>query len=243
MSIKTEKINDAINKLKQKKLVFYHVLSPITQQQYNQIKDKGYFEPCKNPLGGQSGGYYFFTTYSGALHHIETNKDIWGGDIDKSPYIAEVEIDLNTIKYPIWKLDYEAMQDFMFEMIYDVASVHSIKFDNIEIKSSNDKKLILCYDGKFSRIQSFYANKHSGLVEKIADFLYRNDTNFRKNYDELLFDVLIGKGENQELYAVKTTQHQKISKMIKIEQEPIVKQTVANSQIDKFLSRYARKRR
>jgi hypothetical protein len=58
-----------------------------------------------------------------------------------------------------------------------------------------------------------------------------------------LKDVLSGNGDDKELYAIKTTQKQKISKMTKIEKEQQNTQTVTQSQIDKFLSRYGHGRR
>ncbi len=241
MDKKTIKIQNATNKIKQR-IVLYHVLSPINQQQFNQIKESGYFKPSENALGGQSNGYYFFTTRQGAQYHIDSNKDMWEKGADKNAYIVECEIDRDDVKYPIWKLDYEAMQDFLFDMIYMVAQKHSINFDGLEIKVANDKKLEISDNGKFSRISSFSADIHSGLVERIADYLYKNNSNFKNAYDKLLQDVFAGNGNNQELYAVKTSKKQKITNITKIEIKT-PEQQPQNSQINKFFARYGRTRR
>ena len=168
---------------------------------------------------------------------------MWKSGVDKNAYIAECEIDMDDVKYPNWKLDYEAMQDFLFDMIYNAALEQDIICEDIKITALDSKKLALSYKKKFSRISGFSADIHSGLVEKIADFLYKNNSNFRNAYDKLLKDVLSGNGDDKELYAIKTTQKQKISKMTKIEKEQQNTQTVTQSQIDKFLSRYGRGRR
>ena len=242
MNVKVEKMQKAINKMEQHKFVLYHIIGPISQQQLMNLQKQGCFDPSKNALGGQSDGYYFFTTNVGVQHHIENNKDAWGNDTDRNAYIVECEIDADTIKYPIWKLDYEAMQDFLFDMIYDAAHESLIKFDDVEIQYAEDRKLIVSYNGKFSRIKNFCANNHSGLIEKVSDFLYKNNTQFRKAYDKLLMDVFQGRGEHQELYAVKTLKAHKITKITKIETKAD-KAVKIDSQIDKFLSRYGRHRR
>ena len=242
MDAKVENIKKGIDKLKQKRLVLYHVITPISQQVFTQIKENGYFEPSKNALGGQSDGYYFFTTKEGVQYHIKTNKDMWENDIKKQAYLVECEIDADTVKYPDWKLDYEATQDFLFDMIYNVALKYDIKFDGIEIKAMEGKKLSIYWNGTFSKIKSFVPDKHAGLIEKVADFLYKNNKEFRTKYDKLLQDVLRGKGAYQELYAIKTPYKQKITKITEIEIEPVATLSV-NSQIDKFLSRYGRGKR
>ena len=242
MNTKVEKLKKGIDILKQQKVVLYHVITPINQQQFSQIEKSGYFEPSKNALGGQSDGHYFFTTKKGVDYHVKTTKDTWGQDVDKHAYIVECETDASAVKYPDWKLDYEATQDFLFDMIYNVAIKHDIKFDNIEIKALEGKKLALSYDGTFSRIKSFSPDKHTGVIEKVADFLYNHDATFKSEYDKLLQDVLLGVGDDQELYAIKTQHKQKITKVIEIENEPVAASPI-NSQIDKFLSRYGRGKR
>ncbi len=242
MNTKVEKMKKGIDNVKQRKIVLYHILSPITQQQFTQIKESWYFNPSQDALGGQSNGYYFFTTKSGAEYHIKTNKDMWDQDVEKQAYLVECEVDASAVKYPDWKLDYEATQDFLFDMIYNAAIKHIIKFDNIEIKALDDKKLTIIYDGTFSRIKSFSADKHSGIIEKTADFLYKHDKQFKSEYDKLLQDILLGKGDNQELYAIKTANKQKITKITEIENEPVAV-APTSSQINKFLSRYGRGKR
>lgn len=242
MNTKVEKIKKGIDNVKQRKIVLYHVISPISQQQFAQIKESGFFESSKNALGGQIDGYYFFTTKQGAEYHIKTNKDTWKQDIKKHAYLVECEVNADDVKYPNWKLDYEATQDFLFDMIYNVAIKHDIKFDGVEIKALEGKKLSISYKGTFSRIKSFSADKHSGIIEKTADFLYKHDNQFRSEYDKLLQDMLQGRGDNQELYAIKTLNKQKITKITEIENEPVTA-TPVNSQIDKFLSRYGRSKR
>ena len=239
---KTEKMKKGTEKLKQKKIVLYHVISPISQQQFAQIKESGYFESSQDALGGQVDGYYFFTTNDGAQYHIKTNKDLWEKDAKKHAYLVECEVNASDVKYPEWKLDYEALQDFLFDMIYNAAVKRTVKFAGIEIKALEGKKLSLALDGTFSRIKSFSPDKHTGIIEKVADFLYKNDKEFKSEYDNLLQDVLDGKGENKELYAIKTENKQKITKITEIENEPVATSQV-NSQIDKFLSRYGRSKR
>ena len=242
MNKKTIKIQNATDKIKQM-VTLYHIISPIDLQKFNEIQTCGYFKPSENALGGQTNGYYFFTTYQGAQYHIDSNKDIWEKSPDKDAYIVECEININDIKYPIWKLDYEATQDFLFDMIYDAAKEQDIIFDDIKVSALDAKRLALSYKGKFSRIKNFSADIHSGLVEKIADYLYKYNNNFRNSYDGLLKDMLNGNGDNKELYAIKTTQKQKIARITKIENEPINTPTITQSPIDKFLSRYGRGRR
>ena len=242
MNTKSEIMKKAVNDIKHRKVVLYHILKPISKTELLQIQKDGYFKPSKNALGGQTDGYYFFTTYNGAKHHIENEKDMWEKDSDKHAYIVESEVDLSDVKYPKWKLDYEAMQDFMFDMIYNAAVDKVIKFADVEISATDNRKLNILYKGKFSRIKNFCANDHSGLIEKTADFLYVHDKQFKKSYDELLQDVFSGKGANQELYAVKTIQKQKITKITEIKNSPSAIPSASNSQIDKFLLRYAKTR-
>ena len=242
MDTKTEKLQRGTEKLQRRQIVLYHVISPISQQQFAQIKKRVFFEPSKNALGGQSDGYYFFTTRKGAEYHIETNKDSWGQDVNKHAYLVECLVDAITVKYPDWKLDYEATQDFLFDMIYKVALKRAIKFDDIEIKALEGKKLSLSWKGAFSRIKSFSPDKHTGLVEKVADFLYKNDKEFKSEYDDLLQDVLLGNGDNQELYAIKTDKKLDIVKITEIENEPVNVEPTS-SPINKFLARYGRVKR
>ena len=239
---KVEKMKNGIDNIKQRKIVLYHIISPISHQRFAQIKESGYFESSKNALGGQVDGYYFFTTKQGAEYHIKTNKATWEQDIKKHAYLVECEVNADDVKYPNWKLDYEATQDFLFDMIYNVALKHDIKFDGIEIKALDGKKLSVSYNGAFSRIKSFSPDKHTGMIEKIADFLYKTDKEFKSEYDKLLQDMLRGRGDNQELYAIKTVNKQKITKITEIENEPVTTVPV-NSQINKFLSRYGHTKR
>ena len=239
MNTKSLRIQDAIQNIKNpnNKIILYHVITPISNEQFSKIKENGYFMPSNGALGGQSDGYYFFTTRHGADNHIATMKDTWENSPDKDAYLVECEIDSENLGYPVWKLDYESMQDFLFDMIYDSAHKKTIKFDNIEINALDDKKLSILKNGKFSRIKSFCANDHSGLIEKTTDFLYKHDNKFRQEYDRLLSDAFHGNGTNQDLYAVKTTNKQKITKITKIETKK-PESIKTNSQIDKFLSRY-----
>lgn len=241
MNEKIEIFQQATKNILSRKVILYHLISPISEKDFLQIEQNGCFNPSTNALGGQSNGYYFFTTRKGAENHIQTNKDSWESVLGKKAYMVECEADIKSVKYPDWKLDYEALQDFFFDMIYNVAKKQHIKFDNVEITGTADKKLEISFNGKFSRIKSFSANDHSGLIEKISDFLYNHNEEFKNAYDKLLQDVFSGKGENQELYAVKTNIKPKIIKITKIELAEKTQPTV--SQIDKFLSRYGRGRR
>lgn len=168
-------------------------------------------------------------------------QDTWGNDNNKNAYLAETEVDLSYVHYPTWKLDYEAMQDFLFDMIYDVARQSEIKFSGIKISATNNKFLTVTNNGVYSRLSGFVPDKHSGLVERIVDYLYSHNTGFKQKYDKLLNDVFLGRGDNQELFAVKTSMPQKITKITKLEIEPATP-TVSNSQINKFLSRYGKRR-
>ena len=238
MDDKVSKFKNAENSVKSGLITLYHVIVPVTDKQFAQIQSNGYFNPSQNALGGQSNGYYFFTTVQGAKNHIETNQDLWDTTNDKHAYLAECTVNLDSVKYPDWKLDYESMQDFLFDMIYDAACTQSIKFDDIEISAGDDKKLIILNNGKFSRIKNFCANDHSGLIEQVTDFLYNHDKHFKTAYDKLLRDVLSGIGENKELYAIKTTKRQKITKLTRIEHAQHAQTNHDNSQINKFLARY-----
>ncbi len=238
MDVKATKFYQANSKLKSNKIVLYHIITPIDETEFQQIKQLGYFNPSRGALGGQSNGYYFFTTHQGAQNHIQTMKDSWGNTPGKSAYIAECEVNTTDIQYPKWMIDYEAMQDFMFDMIYNVAAKGPIKFDDIEIKATGKNGLEIVANGKFSRIKSFCANDHSGIVEKVADYLYLHDKVFKQEYDELLNKALFGGGDNQNLYAVKTTEKQKITKITKIENTPDTITPSKNSQISKFMQRY-----
>ena len=242
MDSKAKQIRKAIDDMAKKEITLYHIIPQINKNQFAEIQKSGYFEPSKNALGGQSDGYYFFTTRQGAEHHIKTNKDLWNLGSDNHAFIAESVVDLSSVKYPNWKLDYEAMQDFLFDMIYDAASKQNIRVNNVEFRAGDDKKLIIFVGGKFSKIKSFSANKHSGLIEQVADFLYHHDKQFQRSYDNLLMDVFMGKGENQELYAVKTKEKQKITKITEIEKDLETPKTT-QSQTDKFFARYGRKGR
>lgn len=241
MNDKASSFQNAVNDLKKQKITLYHVMSPIDEQTISKIKEDGYFNSSKNALGGQSDGYYFFTTKTGANYHIKTMRDTWDNSPNKNAYILECEINSDDIKYPDWKLDYEATQDFLFDMIYDVAYKKPIKFNGMEISTSENQKLNIINNGKFSRIKSFSANEHSGIIEKLSDFLYKHDIEFKQKYDTLLKDIFLGIGDNCELFAVKTQKQQKITRITKIEQEPPAP-SATNSQISKFLSKYGKNR-
>lgn len=241
MNTTTEKLKSATDKIKSKSVTLYHIITPIDDATFNQIKQSGYFNPSKNALGGQSNGYYFFTNRQAAEHHIETMQDTWETAPAKRAYLAECKIDFSAVKYPEWQLDYEAMQDFLFDMILDAAKNNTISFDDIKISAIDNKTMQLSVNGKFSRIRKFNPNSHSGIVERVSEFLYQNNKDFRRKYDDLLNEAFCGTGENQNLYAVKTKTKQKITNITKIEQTPTVA-VAPSSQISKFLSRYGKKR-
>jgi hypothetical protein len=242
MNTTTEKLKSATDKIKSKEIILYHVITPIDDATFNQIKQSGYFNPSHNALGGQSNGYYFFTNRQAAELHIKTVQDTWENVPAKHAYLAECKIDFKDVKYPEWQLDYEAMQDFLFDMILDTAKNNTICFDDIKISASENKIMQLSVNGKFSRIKSFIASNHSGIVERVSEFLYQNNKDFRRKYDDLLNEVFCGIGVYQNLYAVKTKTKHKITNITKIEKTPDA--TIAtNSQINKFLSRYGKKRR
>ena len=155
MNTTIEKLKSATNKIKLKNITLYHVITPIDDTALNQIKQSGYFNPSQNALGGQSNGYYFFTNHQAAQYHIETMQDTWENKPGKHAYLAECTIDIKDVKYPDWQLDYEAMQDFLFDMILDAAKNNTICFDDIKISASENKTMQLSVNGKFSRIKSF----------------------------------------------------------------------------------------
>lgn len=241
MNTKATKIKQATNKLTSKKITLYHIISPINEAAANAIKEAKYFNPSVNALGGQSNGYYFFTTLQGATNHIDTMKDTWPNTPGNNAFLIECEVNENDIHYPEWMLDYEAMQDYLFDMILEAANRKTIKFNNLEISTNKNKTLNISENEKFSRLKSFSPNYHSGLVEKISDFLYQHDKVFKQQYDTLLRDVFLGNGNNKNLYAVKTKTKQKITKMSKIDTEQPI-QVVQQSQINKFMSRYGKRR-
>ena len=240
MNTTTEKLKSATDKIKPKSVTLYHIITPIDDATFNQIKQSGYFNPSKNALGGQSNGYYFFTNRQAAEHHIETMQDTWENNPEKHAYLAECKIDFSDVKYPDWQLDYEATQDFLFDMILDAAKNNTISFDNIKISAIDNKTMQLSVNGKFSRIRNFNPNSHSGIVERVSEFLYQNNKDFRRKYDDLLNEALCDTGENQNLYAVKTKTKHTITNITKIEQTPTVA-VASNSQISKFLSRYGKR--
>lgn len=242
MNTTTEKLKSATNKIKTKNITLYHVITPIDDATFNKIKTTGYFNPSQNALGGQSNGYYFFTNVQATQNHIKDMQDTWEHNPEKHAYIAECKIDYKDIKYPDWQLDYEAMQDFLFDMILDVVKNNNINFDDIKITTNDNKTLQLSVNGKFSRLKEFTPNSHSGIVERISDFLYHANKDFQKKYDDLLKETFLGNGENQNLYAVKTKNRQKITNITKIENKQNI-QPENNSQINKFLARYSKKRR
>ena len=127
-------------------------------------------------------------------------------------------------------------------MILDAAKNSTICFDDIKISASENKIMQLSVNGKFSRIKSFIASKHSGIVERVSEFLYQNNKDFRRKYDDLLNEAFCGIGIYQNLYAVKTKTKHKITNITKIEKTPDTHITTS-SQINKFLSRYGKKRR
>ena len=240
--MKAEKFQSAQNKIeKSEQRIVYHIIAPKYKEQIEEIK-KDYFKPSENALGGQSNGHYFFTNMIAVNHHINDTKEQWKLS-NKNIYLVECAVDSHTVKYPTWKLDYEAMQDFLFDMIYDAACEHPIKFENIEIKAENNHMLGLSVNGNFKRIREFTANYHSGIIEQIADHLYKNNTNFCNAYDKLLQDALFGRGDNQELYAIKTLTKPKIINIVPIETQshdtPNITQS-GPSQIDKFRARYSK---
>lgn len=241
MSEIADKLQRATGKIKSRKIVLYHVFSQINDAEFNQIKQSGVIGVSKSALGGQSNGAYFFTTRIGATNHIKEMQGIWENTNNKNAYLAETEVDLSDAHYPTWKLDYEAMQDFLFDMIYDAARQSEIKFSGIKVSATNNNILTVTNNGVYSRLSGFVPEKHSGLVEKIADYLYSHNVGFKQQYDKLLTDVFLGYGDNQELFAVKTSMPQMITKITKIEKEPAV-DTISNSQINKFLSRYGKRR-
>lgn len=239
--MKSDKFNDARNKLQNKtKIILYHIIAPKYDEQIEEIKQSGTFKPSQNALGGQSNGYYFFTNMTAVNNHLNETKQSWKETPNKTAYIAECEVKPDTIKYPEWKLDYEAMQDFMFDLIYDAAHRQTIKHKNITITATDKHSLKIITGNKFKQIRQFNANEHSGIIEKIADHLYQHDNEFQIAYDRLLQDALYKHGNNSELYAIKTQTPQTITKITPIEKtaQNTVPQQNTTSQIDKFRARY-----
>lgn len=231
---------NATQKLASRKITLYHLIAPINATDFERIKAAQSFNMSKNALGGQSDGYYFFTTRKGLDNHINTMRDTWDTSDNKHAYIVESNVILYDVKYPKWKLDYESMQDFLFDMIYNAALRKPININGIKAEALDNKRLSILHDGKFSKIKKFTPSIHSGLVETISDYLYKSDKIFQNEYDKLLMDVFMGNGEDIELYAVKTTDAPIITNITKIENQTTIPQTIQNSQISKFMARYGR---
>lgn len=187
------------------------------------------------PLGNQSGGAFFFTTQNGIENHSKEMQGQFGLNkaSEKNLYIVTAKIDEEKIKYPQWQLDYEAMRDDLFDLIFARASITPVKFGDVNISVVNG--VLQVQDGKkFMRLRSF-APEHSGLIERIVEYLYNNESSFRAKYDKLLHDVIMGIGNDTTYYAVKTTECPLLLSCVKSEN---VLPVIQSSQISKWNQRY-----
>ncbi len=189
------------------------------------------------PLGGQSGGIFFFTTYAGAANHAEFIQENQGltTESNKNIYVVRAKSKNADIKYPVWQLDYEATRDYFFDLFLARANISPIKFDDVKVSAVNGGLQI--QDGKkFMRLRKFMP-EHSGLIEKIVGHLYTKEKSFQDKYDDLLQTVVIGADQDTRHFAVKTT---KCPVNLSVEKIENTIKPIQSSQIDKWNQRYRR---
>ena len=218
-------------------ITLYHLISqPMDAEQAISYGLKAENIMAKRvPLGNQSGGAFFFTTQTGIENHSKEMQSQVGLNVEskKNLYMVTAKVDLDSIKYPQWQLDYEAMRDDLFDLIFARVNIAPIEFDNVNVSVVSDTLQIK--DGeKFMRLRSF-APEHSGLIERIVKYLYNKESMFKVKYDNLLRDVVMGVGQDTEYYAVKTMNCPRLLSCVKLENTiPVVK----SSQIAKWNQRY-----
>ena len=225
-----------------KKIKIYHLTKPMTAQQAAEFAvdlNANIKPPLIPPLGGQSNGFFFFTTYESACNHAEFQQETQSltTQSDKNLYMITSNVDISDIKYPNWQLDYEATKDYFFKIFFNRANIAPIKFDDVII-SVKDNTLQIQDGKKFMKLRNFKP-EHSGLIEKIVTYLYNNESVFRQKYNELFTDIVNGRGDNFSIFAIKAKQCPILCSCEKIENKI---SPVKTSQINKYCSKYSRHR-
>ena len=223
-----------------KKIKIYHLTKPMTAQQaadFSVDLNANIKLPPIPPLGGQSNGFFFFTTYQAACNHAEFQQETQSltTQSDKNLYMITSNVDISDIKYPNWQLDYEATKDYFFEIFFNRANIVPIKFDDVII-SVKDNTLQIQDGKKFMKLRNFKP-EHSGLIEKIVAYLYNNESVFRQKYDELFTNIVNGQGDNFSIFAIKAKQCPTLNSCDKIENKI---PPVNTSQIKKWHAKYNR---
>lgn len=222
------------------KVTIYHLTKPMTADAaaiFAADLNKNIKLPPRAPLGGQSNGYFFFTTRDSADNHAVFQQETKSltTDSETNLYMIKSLVDINTIKYPTWQLDYEATKDLFFEIIFNRANISPIKFGDIVI-SATDKALQIQIGKNFKRLREFKP-EHSGLIEKIVVHLYKTEKTFKNKYDNLLQDIIMGRGDDITAFAIKTT---KCPNLISCEKVENTIQPLKTSQIAKWCAKYHR---
>ena len=191
--------------------------------------------PPVAPLGGQSNGFFFFTTRHGADNHAKFQQELKSLTTASTTnlYMTTAQIDNTDIKYPTWQLDYEATRDCFFELFLNYTAQKPIKFQDVII-SANNKTLQIQDGKKFMRLREF-APEHSGLIEKVVAYLYTQNKTFQIEYNRLLQNVIMGNGDDTTGFAVKTTKCPPLLSCTKINNTI---QPIQSSQIAKWFDRY-----
>ncbi|MBQ1927976.1 MAG: hypothetical protein II179_02825, partial [Alphaproteobacteria bacterium] len=118
-------------------ITLYHLISqPMDAEQAVSYGLKAENIMAKRvPLGNQSGGAFFFTTQSGIENHSKEMQSQVGLNVEskKNLYMVTAKVDSDSIKYPQWQLDYEAMRDDIFDLIFARVNIAPIEFDNVNV--------------------------------------------------------------------------------------------------------------
>lgn len=224
------------------KITLYHLTKPMTPEQvaiFASDLNKNITLPPTMPLGNQSNGFFFFTTRDGVDNHIKFQQEKKSLTTASATnlYLTTAQIDLKDAKYPNWQLDYEATRDYFFDLFLKYFTATQSKFQGITI-SVNKNTLQIQNGEKFMRLREFGA-EHSGLIEKLVQYLYLKDKNFQIEYNKLLQDIMTGKGDDTTGFAVKTTKCPILLSCEKIENTI---QPVQSSQIAKWFNRYSKEK-
>ena len=222
--------------------IIYHLTKPMTPDQaaaFSKDLNKNIVLPPIEPLGGQSNGFFFFTTQQGADNHSKFQQEYNSLTTASATnlYLTTAQIDTKDVKYPDWQLDYEATRDYFFDLFLKYYDSESIKFQDVIVSVNN--KILQIQDGKkFMRLREF-GPEHSGLIEKIVKYLYPRDKKFQFEYDKLLHTVITGQGKDTTSFAIKTT---KCPPFLSCEKIDNTIQPIQSSQIAKWFDRYKKGR-
>ncbi|NCB49744.1 MAG: hypothetical protein EOM53_03605 [Alphaproteobacteria bacterium] len=212
----------------------------LSPKEAQSIRDTKTFSADRECLGGQSSGFYFFSTQEGIDSQMEFNETKVKGEAGTSRYILQAEVPVEDIKYPNWKLDTEAMKDPLFKMIFFQAKKQSFTFENITVDVQRNKLSIL-KETSYNLYRSFTPDM-SGVVEKIADYLYETRPDFKKTYDTFLSAVAAGKETpfDKSTYALKSTKCPPIIKVEEYHSKPKELEASEPSRIDLFYKKYVK---